>query len=137
VPTLKYARELEVFENCPPPPAATAVPVCYRFVHDPITAGCFLPHAMKPTRRRLNRPVKDSCSAYAVSLFVSEASARKRYGELLRFSNADWLGTHLAMVRLRAADGQQTTPRGTGHFDLHEYDGAALHVAARLVGPLP
>ena len=136
MPQYKYAVDLRTMNNCPPPAASKGVQAGYRFVWCPVGVDCFLPIAKMETTRSNNPNSKPSCSAFAISLFVDEVSARKKLKEVHGFKKGAMLWTHLAVVGLTPSHGRQTEPSKTGHFELFEYADVELHTVSTLVGPL-
>lgn len=124
---LKYAEELERYQNCPPAEAAPREQDAYRFVHDPMSGDDFTPIAVKdPTRE-----FQDSysrCISHSLSFFATPLQAWERFRQLQGSFRkiAKRVGTHLAKGRLTAADGRATPINEWGHFSLFEFEGIEL-----------
>jgi hypothetical protein len=84
----------------------------------------FLPPAAISPQRMFHGD-EQHCSAYALSMFVSDAEAVAFYrGFLARNKNAyKFLGTHLAEVSIGQADALVGPPDAKGHVDVHEAQG--------------
>jgi hypothetical protein len=88
----------------------------------PATSSCFSPIAV------IDQSNSTSCDHYSLSFFVSEQAALKRWDILSQREDAALrYGTHLGEVDLVVADGLMSQPhQKSGHFELHEYEGASL-----------
>lgn len=140
VPQWKYASDLASRVDCPPSGSQPRDRTAFRFVWNPIGPDSFVPIAFRPSRapQRTNRRGHSSCSAYGLSMFISEAQARTRFAELEEKNREirKTIGTHLASLALTTAHGVQTPENRDGHFDLHEYQGADLVPVSNLLGTL-
>ena len=137
MPQFKYGNNLRAFPNCPPPAASNGASIGFRFVHNPITARCFLPTALKSRTNRAQ--ALGGCSAFGLSMFTTEAGARAKFARLkvLNPNIGKSIGDHVALVKLDSSCGLQTTPDPNGHFDLHEFVPAKnLATVSQIVGSL-
>jgi hypothetical protein len=137
VPEWKYSSHLSLHADCPPQEARPYERTAFRFVWNPVTHGSFIPVALKPPRR-MNRPSPNTCSAYGLSMFATEAQARTHFAKLERMNREirKAIGTHLASLALTADHGAQTLVSSNGHFDLHEYKDTDLVSVSTIVGAL-
>jgi hypothetical protein len=140
----KYGSDLSQLKNCPPGRCQPVTREVYRFVKasdgfegEMIDAESFVPPA-KMKKKRVNRPGKPSCASMALSLFITEEGARKRYKELcIAYDDfPELVGDRLAFGTVKVEDGVQTHPNATGHVDLHEYAGVDLLAQFEIIGVL-
>lgn len=140
-PALKYAAHHRALAECPPASCKPISHELYRFVHADIhDRRNFLPPRLLSPRRTFDS-AEACCSAYALSMFTSEADAVARYRSLVgpRRQLHQQLGTHLAQGPVSAVDGIATPPT-RGHLDLHESTSAVLQskfAIVRQLYPLP
>ena len=132
--TYKYATELSSLPDCPPSDVAPCDQKAFRFVHsyieDPRNFLCL--SKLNPSRKL---KVEHQCNGFALSLFVSQDKAIKRYRELL-LSNKNigkTVGDYLAVGTTKPEDGRTSHPSGNGHFALWEAEVADLAPRFRIV----
>jgi hypothetical protein len=106
----------------------------FRFLRHAATADDFMPLALTEEEYR------QKCEGWALSFFDTEEHAIARWHDLAdrlgsKMGGADLgveeatrrLGDHVGKLYIAAADGLSGTPSRTGHFDIHEADGATFH----------
>lgn len=140
----KYSSHLEKLNlknECPVNIAKEEDTEAFRFCNKDIKdPDNFLPQAIKainnnrPPIRRLTED--DFCDDYALSLFITEEFARKKFNSFTNRTK-DLLGyTHLAKGNIVKTDGRNTPINIHGHFNLHEYMGVNLINRFIMVGKL-
>lgn len=126
---MKYKSELVQLSDCPPKDDEYLYNIAYRFVFSPLTRDSFIPQGIKSPSRISNANDSDvKCSLLALSMFISEDTAERRFYQLLKNHKnlKKSLGTHLAKGSILATDGLQYKANSMGHFDFHECSNANL-----------
>lgn len=126
---MKYQTELCSIANCPSPSCTNDRRKAYRFVFNPINTDSFLPQGIKkPSRGHKEISDDEKCSLLALSMFISEKAACKRYEELRKkIKNiGKTLGSHLAEGVIQPHHGVMSQPNSKGHFDFFESSGVDL-----------
>jgi hypothetical protein len=126
----KYQTELKKVNTskvpCPPASAKQMHGEAWRWVRNPIDAGCFAPVAEKNPPRLL-RAQKDGptqeCSCWGLSMHSTKPQSIKAFQELEKnISNARKIfGGFVSGATLSPTHGEGTSPTSNGHFDLHPY----------------
>ncbi len=133
--TYKYQAQMGPLASCPPSTAKEGDRSCFRFVGSPLKASHFLPIPLEDPDRSLSG--EQSCAGWGLSLFDTDAAARKRYAELTkRHKTLKKKWTHLAKLDLTPDHGAHTASNSIGHFTLFEYANADLTTCATTVGTL-
>lgn len=134
LPTRKYKYAIKFVDlpDCPPSTCIPATGQAFRFCFDPLRSESF-----QPTADEDNPDA--GCSEWGLSMYTSEAKARKRFERLTsRYPGIrERIGTHLARGSLHTSHGMMSKPHKTGHFNLHEFAGTDLVPAFEIIGPLP
>lgn len=108
--------------TCPPADAVAVNLTGWRFVWSPLCQRSTVPVALKNPRRVLNAADPIKCSAWALSVYLSEPECRTAFaGFQNSFPNFKKnAGDHIASISISSSDGLCTpaNPRN-GHFDFH------------------
>ena len=134
----KYHAQMCLIPQCPPKAmAACQQQIAFRFTHDPVAADDFLPPYQINPRRALEKNRK--CSGWALSFFVTQSQAQRKYEELKAICKniKETIGTHISTVDLKEDDGLASAPARSGHFDLYEWDSADFSGRGSVVLQLP
>jgi len=129
----EYLREVREIHDipCPVEDAEARNVESLRWVNEPMTEENFLPTRLldevkgKPIR---TFPFKDrmNCIYHSLSLYTSEAEARKKFKDFPPTVKKKLGYTHIAVSEINENDGESTLPDMNGHFSFFEYDGAIL-----------
>ena len=134
----KYAQHLADIQSCPPVGTSNEDATLFRFVFSELAHGNnFLPPQIIKPGREFQDPV-ERCSAFALSLFRTTDEATAAYRKLKANNKkiGKRIGTHLARISLRRADGALTPEDEEGHCDLHEHQDCDLLPRATMLGPI-
>lgn len=135
-PAFKYANHMKECDRpCPPKDARCAQRPAVRFVFaDPASTKSYLPLKLLQPERGFTP--EEACPCCALSMFDTEAQARRRFKGLRDHPNiGKTIGTWLAKGIVRAVDGVHH-PERSGHFNLYEFSLADLSKTFTCVGPL-
>jgi hypothetical protein len=107
-------------------------------VYEPDPKGeSFLPQGVKKPARMFDSEDQKKCSLMALSIFATSAKAKKVYRKLAtKFDAGELLGTHLAALKINPSLGRVSPASGSGHMDLHEFNGCDLAAIAEIVESL-
>jgi hypothetical protein len=145
--TFKYAAAIARFTDCPPNRYSNQEREVFRFVQtDPPDARSFLPvtirdagHPFAPDGALAPREFADDadgCRAWALSLWTTEAKARRKHAELRSKYPELKVGDFLARGRVLPDDGVMGRPSASGHLSLHEYEASDLAPRFSVIGRL-
>jgi len=127
---LKEVRETHLIP-CPVEDAEALNIETFRWVNDPMMVENFLPTQLldevkgKPIR---TFPFKDrmNCIYHSLSLYVSEAEAKKKCENFPPSVKRKLGYTHIAVSEINENDGESTVPDKNGHFSFFKYHEAML-----------
>jgi hypothetical protein len=125
---LKYQKQIEGIQNCPPPVCRSITIESFRFVFEDINhRNNFLPVLLINPKRQLTAD-PERCSGYALSFFCSIGKAKTQYLKLKKRNKniGKSLGTHIAQGFINETDGLVSEINKNGHFDLHEFKNVDL-----------
>ena len=133
----KYEEDINSIPSCPPRACRQRNVTGYRIVFEDVNRPeNFLP-VLKREPRRLNFMSTDAlrCSGYALSFFASFEQAQAKFQEI-DSNHPNWAaknGDCIAEGEITSNDGLVSEPNGTGHFDLHEFEGTNVSQRFRVV----
>lgn len=119
-----YNKEISFIPKCPPANALSKDIEAWRWTAHPVTDNCFHPEALNNNKRFLDSSDRTKCSAWAVSMFISEDDAKKRMDEICE-NNPNFRkkkGGHVSKGHIALSDGIVTKTDDNGHFNFHPYN---------------
>lgn len=134
----KYREKILLIPQCPPVSATHQEIEAWRWTANPVNEKCFYPEALGNPQRFLDSSDETKCSAWAVSMFISEDAAKKRMDEICQNSPKfrKKKGGHVSKGTITAGDGLVTNPDRRGHFNFHPYNSFDWQLSFVLVGSL-
>lgn len=133
-----YNKDISLIPKCPPAGASSKNIEAWRWTAQPVTDNCFHPEALNNPKRFLDSSDYTKCSAWAVSMFITESDAKKRMDELCE--NNPKLrkkkGGYVSKGHITVSDGLVTKADSNGHFNFHPYSNFNWKSSFVLVGKL-
>ncbi len=133
---LKYQAHIDQFKlsECPPQTAKGFDGIAFRWVQNPISSDDFISYAALGKIPRATEKSHYLCAWCGLSMFDTEEKARDKYYTLPTRRHLPY--THIASGKITTKDGLCTSPKGNGHFTLHEFVNVDLSTSFNIIAQI-